>query len=67
MLRCIMSTLVGEGLDAFFFITIAFIGTMPITSLLVMIAAQAIFKTLFEVVVFPITNYVIKTLNSLPE
>ena len=67
MLRCILSTLVGEGLDAFFFITIAFIGTMPVTSLLVMIVAQAIFKTLFEVVVFPITNCVIKTLNSLPE
>ena len=67
MLRCILSTLAGEGLDAFFFITIAFIGTMPITSLVVMIVAQAIFKTLFEVVVFPITNCVIKTLNSLPE
>ena len=67
MLRCILSTLVGEGLDAFFFITIAFIGTMPITSLVVMIVAQAIFKTLFEVVVFPITNCVIKTLKSLPE
>lgn len=67
MLRCIISTLAGEGLDALFFITIAFIGTMPITNLLVMIVAQAIFKTLFEVVVYPITKLVIKTLNNLPE
>lgn len=67
MLRCILSTLAGEGLDAFFFISIVFIGTMPIKDLAIMIVAQATFKTLFEVVVFPITNYVIKMLRKLPE
>lgn len=67
MLRCILSTLAGEGLDAFFFISIVFIGTMPIKDLAIMIVAQATFKTLFEVVVFPATNYVIKMLRKLPE
>ena len=67
MLRCILSTLAGEGLDAFFFISIVFIGTMPIKDLAIMIVAQATFKTLFEVVVFPVTNYVIKMLRKLPE
>lgn len=67
MLRCILSTLAGEGLDAFFFISIVFIGTMPIKDLSIMIVAQATFKTLFEVVVFPATNYVIKMLRKLPE
>ena len=67
MLRCILSTLAGEGLDAFFFISIVFIGTMPIKDLAIMIVAQATFKTLFEVVVFPVTNYVIKMLRNLPE
>lgn len=67
MLRCMTSTLVGEGIDAIIFITIAFIGTMSINSLVVMIVAQTIFKTLFEVVFYPLTKQVIKYVNKLPE
>lgn len=67
MARCIFSTLIGEGLDALIFISIAFYGTMPLSSLLVMIAAQAIFKTLYEVIVFPVTGAVIKAVRRLPE
>ena len=67
MARCILSTLIGEGLDALIFISIAFYGTMPLLSLIVMIAAQAIFKTLYEVVVFPVTVAVIKAVRRLPE
>lgn len=58
--RCILSTLVGEGLDAFIFISIAFFGTMPISSLIVMIFAQAIFKTVYEIACFPLTNILVK-------
>lgn len=65
MLRCILSTLIGEGADAIIFITIAFIGTMPVVDLLVMIVVQAIFKTTFEVVVYPITRKVIRRVESL--
>lgn len=66
MLRCVLSTLIGEGVDAVIFITIAFIGTMPLETLLVMIAAQAAFKTLFEVVFYPLTRVVIKRVEQLP-
>lgn len=67
MFRCMASTLVGEGLDAFVFISIAFYGTMPLTSLIIMILAQAIFKTLFEVIAFPVTKKVINKTKSLED
>lgn len=67
MLRCIVSTLLGEGIDAIIFISIAFAGTMPIETLLVMIAAQAAFKTLFEVAFYPLTRCVIKVVEKMPE
>jgi uncharacterized integral membrane protein (TIGR00697 family) len=66
MLRCVLSTLIGEGIDAAIFITIAFIGTMPLDTLLVMIAAQAAFKTLFEIAFYPLTRVVIKKVEKLP-
>ena len=66
MFRCVLSTLIGEGVDAIIFISIAFAGTMPLETLLVMIAAQAAFKTLFEVVFYPLTRFVIKRLEQLP-
>lgn len=66
MARCIFSTLIGEGLDALIFITIAFIGTMPLADLAIMIIAQAIFKTVFEVVFYPITRVTIKKVEALP-
>lgn len=65
--RCITSTLCGEGLDAIIFITIAFYGTMPLMVLLTMIIAQALFKTIYEIVVYPLTRYVIHYVRRLPE
>lgn len=65
MFRCMMSTLIGEGLDALIFISIAFYGTMPLSTLAVMIIAQATFKTVFEVVVYPITKVVINKVKRL--
>lgn len=66
-LRCISSTLVGEGLDAMIFIFIGFIGTMPLEALLLMIVAQALFKTVYEIIVYPLTRYVIVNVKGLPE
>jgi len=65
--RCIFSTLFGEGLDAIIFITIGFIGTMPLEALVMMVIAQAMFKTLYEIVVYPITRAVINNIKKLPE
>lgn len=58
--RCILSTAVGESVDACIFIGIAFVGSMPLSALGIMILAQAIFKTGYEIIVFPLTNVVIK-------
>ena len=66
-LRCILSTLFGEGLDAVIFIFIGFWGTMPLDALLLMIAAQALFKTVYEIIVYPLTRYVIGAVKGLPE
>ena len=66
-LRCILSTLFGEGLDAIIFITIGFLGTMPIEVLIIMIVAQALFKTVYEIIIYPLTSYVIGSVKALPE
>ena len=65
--RCITSTLFGEGLDAMIFIIIGFIGTMPLEALLMMIVAQALFKTVYEIIVYPVTKNVIGYVKGLPE
>ena len=67
MLRCVTSTLFGETIDAALFIGIAFFGTMPLSALLLMVATQAAFKTVYEIVVYPITRKVITTVKALPE
>ncbi|WP_292828430.1 queuosine precursor transporter [Methanobrevibacter sp.] len=65
--RCIVSTLFGEGLDALIFITIGFFGTMPTEALAVMIIVQALFKTVYEIIVYPVTRKVIVGVKELPE
>lgn len=65
MLRCVASTAVGEGIDALLFISIAFFGTMPLTTLGIMIVSQATFKTVYEVISYPVTRYVIGKVKNL--
>ncbi len=63
--RCFLSTLFGESLDSIIFITIAFVGTIPTIELITMIICQAIFKISYEVIVYPLTKYVINWMNTL--
>lgn len=65
--RCISSTFAGEGMDALIFITIGFLGTMPVSALLTMIVAQALFKTAYEVVVYPLTRHAIHNVKDLKD
>jgi len=58
-MRTIGSTVVGESLDSFFFVMIAFYGLMPIEALYGMVVAQAVFKTLYEAAVTPVTYAVV--------
>lgn len=67
MLRCVGSTFVGETIDASLFITIGFVGTMPVESLAAMVVAQAVFKTVYEIVVYPLTRAAIMKAKELPE
>ena len=65
--RCISSTFAGEGMDALIFITIGFLGTMPVSALLTMIVAHSLFKTAYEVVVYPLTRHVIHNVKDLKD
>ena len=63
--RCIFSTLIGEGCDALIFITIGFWGLVPLGALIMMIVVQALFKTVYEIIVYPLTKIVISKVKSL--
>lgn len=65
MLRCVLSTLFGETIDAMIFISIVFIGVMDFKVVCSMIITQAVFKTLYEIVVYPITRKVIRKIKSI--
>ncbi|WP_024994055.1 queuosine precursor transporter [Phocaeicola paurosaccharolyticus] len=63
-IRAIASTLVGESADSLIFFPIAFGGLIPMDELLKMMLIQAILKTLYEVIILPVTikvvNYIKK-------
>jgi uncharacterized integral membrane protein (TIGR00697 family) len=58
--RAILSTLVGETADSMIFILIAFAGNLPFKALIGMIFTQAIIKTIYEIVILPLTIVVVK-------
>ena len=59
-LRAIVSTLAGEGIDSLIFFPIAFIGLMPTHELIKLMFIQMILKTLYEIIVLPVTIRVVK-------
>lgn len=62
-LRCLVSTFTGESLDSFIFLTIGFLGTMPLISLFLMIVTQVFFKTAYEIIIYPVTKHIIMLIN----
>ncbi|MDR1918518.1 MAG: queuosine precursor transporter [Tannerellaceae bacterium] len=58
--RAIASTLAGESADSLIFFPIAFWGLVPFQDLLLLIATQALLKSLYEVLVLPLTIRVVK-------
>ena len=58
--RAILSTLVGETADSMIFILIAFAGNLPFKALIGMIFTQALIKTIYEIVILPLTIVVVK-------
>ena len=65
MLRCVLSTLFGETLDAMIFISIVFIGIMDFKTVCIMIVTQALFKTVYEIILYPFTKFVIGKIKAL--
>lgn len=59
-LRAVVSTLAGESADSIIFFPIAFAGLMPAGELLKMMAVQAVLKTVYEILVLPVTVRVVK-------
>ena len=63
-LRAILSTVAGESADSLLFFPLAFGGLMPVSELAKMMLVQVILKTLYEIVILPVTirvvNYIKK-------
>ena len=59
-LRAILSTIFGEGADSLIFFPLALYGVVPTSELPIFILTQVVLKTLYEVVVLPVTIYVVK-------
>ena len=61
-LRAVLSTLAGESADSLIFFPLAFGGLMPLEELGRMMLVQVVLKTLYEVIILPVTvrvvNYV---------
>ena len=58
-LRAIVSSLAGELLDSLIFMPLAFIGT-PFKVLLGMMIAQVSFKVIYEIIILPVTSWVVR-------
>jgi uncharacterized integral membrane protein (TIGR00697 family) len=61
--RTIGSTLVGQGLDSLVFITLAFVGTIPLAGLASAIVTQWLAKSVYEAAVTPLTYGVVNFLK----
>ena len=64
-LRAIVSTIIGEGADSLIFFPFAFGGIMPINELIKLMLIQVLAKTLYEILVLPITIRVVKYIKKI--
>lgn len=63
--RAIVSTLAGESIDSILFFPIAFAGLIPERELLIMIGMQAFLKSLYEVIILPVTIRVVRYIKKI--
>lgn len=59
-LRAVVSTLIGESADSIIFFPIAFGGLIPAQELVGMIFTQAVLKSMYEVLILPLTVQVVR-------
>lgn len=63
--RAIWSTIVGETADSLIFFPIAFGGIIAWRELLIMMSVQVILKSLYEVMILPVTIRVVKAIKKI--
>lgn len=62
--RTMGSTIVGEGVDSLLFVTLAFAGTLPLSTVLAGVVSNYVFKVGFEALATPITYRVVAFLKA---
>lgn len=62
--RAIISTILGELVDSLIFVPIGFLGKMPVKELIVMGLLQVTFKTTYEIIILPLTSFVVKKVKA---
>ncbi len=63
--RAIISTLWGESVDSCIFFPIAFGGILPWPVIMSLIVTQALLKTVYEIIILPVTLRVVKRLRAI--
>lgn len=61
--RAIVSTIFGEGIDSIIFFPIAFGGILDFDVILSLILTQTLLKTLYEIIILPVTLVVVRRLK----
>ncbi len=62
--RAILSTVYGEIADSLIFFPLALGGVVPMKELPVLIVSQVVLKTLYDIIVLPITIRVVRATKS---
>jgi len=60
-LRAIVSTILGESADSIIFFPLALYGVIPVEEMPSLIISQVVLKTLYEIIVLPLTVRVVRT------
>ena len=63
--RAIWSTVVGEAADSLIFFPVAFGGVIAWKELLIMMGIQIVLKSLYEVIILPVTIRVVKAIKKI--
>lgn len=63
--RAILSSVVGNAVDALVFHPIAFLGVMSLNTMIISVLASMIGKTLYEIVFLPVTCMIVKKVNKI--
>lgn len=64
-LRAIVSTVVGETADSLLFFPIAFGGIIALPQLMMMMGVQIVLKSMYEVIILPVTIVVVKAIKKI--